>query len=191
VVFAICTSESGGLRHLHQRKRPFLHARAARRGDADERQLLLDRHAHAAHEALADHRAHRAAHEIELERGAHHAQRLDRALHHHQRVALRGLFLRLGQPLGIAARVLELERVERQHFRADLEAAVGVEQRVEARARAEALVVPALRAHVEVLLEVGAVEHGIARRAFGPQALGHRLLRAGAGALDLGRQQLL
>ena len=76
----------------------------------------------------------------------------------------RGLLLRLGQPLGIRRESLNFRRVDRQHFGADLEAAVGVEQRVEARARAEALMVAALRAHVEVLLEVGAVEHRVAGR---------------------------
>src|SRR5581483_393266 len=165
--------------------------RAARGADADERQLLLDRDAHPAHEALADHRAHRPAHEVELECRAHQAERLDRALHHHQRIALGGLLLRLRQALGIAPRILELERIERQHLGADLEAPVGIEQRIEARPCAEALVVAALRADVQVLLEVRAVEHRIAGRALGPQALGDALASAGAGALDLGGQQLL
>src|SRR5258706_3369909 len=49
----------------------------------------------------------------------------------------------------------------------------------------------ALRADVEVLLEIGAVEHRVAGRALGPQALRHGLARAAAGALDLGRQEFL
>src|SRR6185369_14313574 len=52
------------------------------------------------------------------------------------------------------------------------------------------VVMAAFRADVQVLLQVGAVQHGIARRALGPQALRHRLLRSGA-ALDFRRQQLL
>jgi hypothetical protein len=147
--------------------------------------------AHAAHEALADHRAHRAAHEVELERRAHHAERLDRALHHDQRIAFRGLLLSFRDAIEVLLLVLELERVDRQHLRADLEAAVGVEQRVEARPRAEALVVAALRADVEVLLQVGGVEHRVAGGALRPQALGHGLARRAGLALDLGRQQLL
>ena len=61
VVLAICISES----------RPS-HARAARGGDADEGQALLEGRTRTAHEALADHRTHRAAEEFELEAGDHH-----------------------------------------------------------------------------------------------------------------------
>src|SRR5260221_23288 len=142
-------------------------------------------------DALADHRAHRATHEVELEGRAHQAERLDRPLHHHQRVALGGLLLRLGETLDVAARVAEFQRIERQHFGADLEAPVRIEQHIEPRARAEALVMSALRADVEVLLEIGAVEHRVAGRALGPQAFGHGLPRAAAGALELGRQEFL
>src|SRR6185295_18004928 len=74
---------------------------------------------------------------------------------------------------------------------ADLEAAIGIEQRVEARARREALVVAALGADVQVLLEVGAVEHCVARRALGPQAFRDGLARAAGRALDLRRQEFL
>src|SRR6266704_1228327 len=42
----------GGFRHLRERQRALLHARAARGGDAHERQLLLDRDPDAAHKAL-------------------------------------------------------------------------------------------------------------------------------------------
>src|SRR5207244_12238865 len=89
------------------------------------------------------------------------------------------------------ARVVALERVERQNLVAELEADVGIEQRIEPRARAEALVVAALRTDVEVLLEVGALEHRVARRALGPQPFRHGLARRGAGALDLRRQEFL
>ena len=48
--------------------------------------------AHAAHEALADDRAHRAAHEVELERGARpRGSVLIAPPHHDQRVGLAGL----------------------------------------------------------------------------------------------------
>ena len=67
-------------------------------------------------------------------------------LHHDQRVGLAGVLERVLQPLGVLLAVLELERVDRQHFLADLVAAFGVEERVEARARADAMVVLALRA---------------------------------------------
>ena len=43
----------GGLGHLHEREETFLHARAARGGEADERQALVAACLHGAHEALA------------------------------------------------------------------------------------------------------------------------------------------
>ncbi len=88
------------------------------------------------------------------------------------------------QALGVLAAVLELQRVDRQHFLADLVAALGVEEGVEPRARADAVVVAAVRAHVLVVLEVGLVEHRLAGRALDPQALrapgGARAGRSGA-----------
>ena len=112
--------------------------------------------------------------------------RLDAALHHDQRVLLRGFVARLLQPLGVAPAVLELEGVDRQHFRADLVAALAVEQVVEPLARRDAVVVGALGADVEVLLEVGAVEHRLARLALAPQPFRDDLLGAPASRLILG-----
>ena len=93
------------------------------------------------------------------------------------------------QPLGVLLAVLELQRVDRQHLLADLAAAFGVEKGVEPRPRADAVVVVALGADVEVLLEVGLVEHRLAGRALDPQALGHRAALGRVGGLDLRRQQ--
>ena len=90
---------------------------------------------------------------------------------------------------GYLLAVLELQRVDRQHFLADLVAAFGVEEGVEPRARADAVVVAALRADVLVLLQVGLVEHRLAGRALDPQAFGHRAALARVGLLDLRRQQ--
>ena len=56
---------------------------------------------------------------------------------------------------------------------------------------ADTKVVIALRADVEIALELGAVEHGIAGRTLDPQAFGHGLAHPALAALDLGRQQLL
>ncbi len=114
----------GGLGHLHQREQAFLHARATRGGDADEGQALLEGRTCAAHEALAHHRAHRAAEEVELEAGDHHRQALDRAAHHHHRVGLAGVGGGRGQAVGVLARVLELERIDRRDLGADLDAAL-------------------------------------------------------------------
>ena len=143
----------------------------------------------AAHEALAHHRAHRAAHEFELEARRHHGHAHHGAAHHHQRVGLARGFQRGLQPRRILLAVLELQGIDGHHFLADFPAALGVEERVEPGARADAQVVVALGADVEVLLEVGLVEHGLAGRALDPQALGHNTAFGRVGGLDLGRQQ--
>src|SRR6185503_106920 len=84
----------------------------------------------------------------------------------------------------------ELERIHRRDFRGELRAGLGIEEEVEALAGGEPVVEAALRAHVQVVLEVGEVEHRLARRALAPQAFGDRLLLLRALALDLGREEL-
>jgi hypothetical protein len=85
--------------------------------------------------------------------------------------------------------VLELQGVDRQRFLADFIAAACVEQRIEARAGADAHVVVALRADMQVRLEVVAVEHRFAGWALDPQAFRHGLAIGGIGALDSWGQQ--
>ena len=96
-----------------------------------------------------------------------------------------------GETVRVLLRVLELEAVDRHHLRADLEPALGIEQLVDALARRHPRVVRALRADVEVLLEVGPVEHGLARGALDPQPLGHRRPLGARRALDARRKQFL
>src|SRR3989304_2782961 len=73
-----------------------------------------------AHKTPAHHRTHRAGHETEFKCSHHHGLRMDAALHHHQRVVFIRAELGSGQALGIFPAVLELERVNRQHFRTTL-----------------------------------------------------------------------
>jgi hypothetical protein len=125
-----------GLGHLHQGEQAFLHACPTRSGDADERHLAFDRRLDPAHEPLADHGPHRSAEELELETGHHHRHGLDRALHHHHRVGFAGLLVGGDQAIDVTLAVLELQRIHRDHFAADLEAPLGIEQRIEPNARA-------------------------------------------------------
>ena len=67
------------LRHLHQREHAFLHARAARGADDDQRILPLERPLAEARDLLADHGAHRAAHEREVHDAEVDRQRVERA----------------------------------------------------------------------------------------------------------------
>jgi hypothetical protein len=146
---------------------------------------------HAAHEAFAHDGTHRSAHELEFEASEHERQAFDASLHNNERVGLTRFLQRRREPLGILFLVLEFEAVDRHHLRADLEAALGVEQLLDALARLHANMEIALRTDEEVLLEVGPVEHRLAGRALDPQALGHRRLLDAGRALDPRRQQLL
>ena len=92
-----------GLGHLHQRQQPFLHARAAGGGEADERRLLLD--------AVSTPRTKRSptTEPIEPPMKSNSKQatttgtRVHRAAHHDQRVGLAGGLERVLQALGVLA----------------------------------------------------------------------------------------
>src|SRR6266513_3126140 len=139
--------------------------------------------------AAAAPRSGRAAEELELERATHHRQAVQRAREHHQRIALAGRLLRLGEAVAVALAVAELERILRGDGGADLGRRTGIEEALEALARADAHVVTALGADIEVALELGAIEHRIAGRALDPQSLRDRA-RAPLG-LDTGGHDLV
>jgi hypothetical protein len=142
---------------------------------------------HAAHEALAKHRAHRAAHEIELEGSGDDRHGLDGALHDNQRIALAGRLVGFHQAIRVGLGILEFQAVDRHHLGTDLEAAFRVEQQVQALARIQAVVVAALGANLQVVFEVGRIEHRLAGRALAPQAFGQAGATLGALlTLDLG-----
>ncbi len=111
-----CSTAIDGARHLHQRQDALLHARAARGGDDDQRRAPAAPRARAAAtkpSPTAD--AHRAAHEVEVERRDHH-----RACRRCWPCATMSascspvLALRLLQPVGVALAVAEPQRIERR-----------------------------------------------------------------------------
>src|SRR5262249_55642674 len=108
-----------------------------------------------------------------------------------ERIALASLGAIRIQALGVAPAVHELEEIHRHRFRADLVAAFRVKRHIETLAGGDAVVVRALGTDVEALLEVGAVEHGLAHLALDPQPFGNCLLRGARAALDLGGKKLL
>jgi hypothetical protein len=61
---------------------------------------------------------------------------LDAALHDHERIGLAGFLQRRREAVGILLLVAELEAVDRHDFQADLETPFGVQQLVDAFARA-------------------------------------------------------
>ena len=116
---------------------------------------------------------------------------LHAALHHDDRIGLAGLLERRGEALRIFLLVLEFQAVDRHDLGADLEPALGIEQLLDALARRNARVVIALRADVEIVLEIGAIEHRLAGGALDPEALGHGRLLDARRALDARWQELL
>ena len=191
--FRLGQSRQGGIHlgHLHQAQQAFLHACATRRGEADKRNLLIACHLDATHEPLADHRAHGSAHELELETGSHQREAVHRASHHDQGIGFAGVFQRILQTLGVLLAVLELQGIDRNDLLADLEATLGVEERIQAGPRTDSVVVTALGADIDVLLQVGLVEHGFAGGALDPEPLRHGAPLARVGLLNFGGQQFL
>ena len=96
----------------------------------------LDRLLAGAHELLADDAAHRAAHEAEV----HHRElarlAVDLGAADHDRVALAGLQLGLGEPLGVGPQVEEAERVGRAQVGVFLGEGPGVGELLDPLARA-------------------------------------------------------
>src|SRR5207248_3773959 len=72
---------------------------------------------------------------------------------------------------------------------ADLEAAFRIEKLLDAKPRGYSRMETALRADHQILLEIGPVEHGLARDAFDPQTFGHRRLAHARRAFDTGWQK--
>ena len=169
---------------MHERQQTLLHARAAGGGKAQKGHFLLDRSFHAAHKALAYHRAHAAAHEFKLKARRHQCDALHAAAHDHQRVGLAGVLQGLFQAFGVFAAVFELERINRQHFLADLVSAFAVQKHVQPGSRADAVVVAASGADVLVLLQIRFVQNGFATGALDPQSLGHAAALGRVAGLD-------
>ncbi|KAG1376207.1 hypothetical protein G6F59_018277 [Rhizopus arrhizus] len=72
---------------------------------------------------------------------------------------------------------------------ADFDAAFHVQQRIDAGTGADAHVMVALGAHMQIGCQVFAVQHRFARRAFHPKAFGHAAGAAVAGLIDARRQE--
>src|SRR5215510_13162854 len=106
-----------GLGHLHQREDAFLHPRAARRRDDDDRQMLVDRQLDRPGELFPHHRAHAAAEEAELEDGQDRRLPADRCNAADDRLVARGLLSGGPHALAVLLGVLEAERIGRREAR--------------------------------------------------------------------------
>jgi hypothetical protein len=114
---------------------------------------------------------------------------VQRAGHHDQRIFLLRALLCLQHAVPILLGVAELERIFGLDPFAELFGRFRVEKVLEPLARADAHVIAALRADVQVALQLGAVQHRVASRALHPQAFRDRA-RAALG-LDPRRHDFL
>ena len=75
---AVQPGERGGdFGHLHERKRAFHHARAARAGDDDERLAAIKRHFNGARDLFPRDDTHAAADKCVLHGGHHHSKAIE------------------------------------------------------------------------------------------------------------------
>ncbi len=108
------------LGHLHESESALLHASPARAADRDDGQSVGDGELRAAPEPFADHTAHAAAHEAEVQDGEDTSGALDAGRPHDD--GFREACLRLGgaNAFRVGLQVHELQRVERRDRRPQL-----------------------------------------------------------------------
>ena len=88
---------------------------------------------------------------------------------HDQCILFAGVLLGRGQPVLVALAVLETQRILGRHVRADLDAGARIKEARQPLAGMDAHVMAALGADMQVALQFGAIQHGIAGRALDPQ----------------------
>ncbi len=139
--------------HLHERKDPLLHARAARSLKQHDRQPRRHRPLEEPRDLLADDRSHTAAHELEVVRAVRHGPPVDGPSSRFDRFDGLGGLLCRGDAVPVALAVGEPQRVGRaQMIVPRVERAV-VEQELAPTLDAEAVVVAARRADFEAIDE--------------------------------------
>src|SRR5262247_1344532 len=161
-----------GLGHLHEREDALLHPGATRRGDDHERDALLQGQLDGAGELLTDHRGHAAAEERELEDGQRDRIAADARGAGDDRFTGVGLAAGGLEAIGVAARVLERQRILRSEGGLALVEGALVGQRCDALARRDAERVPALGTDPAGPIDLGPVDDLLAGVALDPQALG-------------------
>ena len=149
-----------GLGHLHQREDALLHARAARGGEDQRRDLPLERPLEHPGDLLAGDRAHRSAHELE-----HEDPQLDRDLLDARRAGAQGVGSAgrppgRPQPIAVLLRIAEAERVDALDRPVRLDEAPRIDHQLDPAGRRQRKVVLALRADVVVLLQVSRQQGG-------------------------------
>ena len=158
-------SSADRLDELHQRKRAFLHPRAARRRHDDERHPLDQRIFGRSGDLLADDRAHRTAHEPEVHDAQGDRPAVDRGRSPSRGVAHARGQLGCGDAIGVGLLVDEVERIDRSESRIALDERAVIDQEADPRVGRQAEVMAAVRANTLDLVQLLVEEHLLARRA--------------------------
>jgi hypothetical protein len=135
-----------GLGHLHERQDALLHARPAARRQDHGGQLLGRRPLEQPGDLLADHRAHRAAHELELKDPERHPQLVQAADEAAEGVGGPERLFQAAQAVGVALGVAKAERIGSAKARVLLDGGALVQEQADAVLGGHREVVPALRA---------------------------------------------
>src|SRR5215510_15079214 len=145
------------LGHLHQTERAFLHPRAARTRDDDQRKTLIDAALDRPRDLLADNRTHAAAHKTELHRADHQLSPAHLAVASEERVEHSGLLLRSAQPVGVRGGVDEFERVGRRDLRVALGVLTAVEEHLQTLTGTDPEMIGAGRTDVQIGFQILAI----------------------------------
>ena len=177
-----------GLGHLHQAEDAFLHARPSAGAEQYDGKTFRRSALEEARDLLADHGAHRPAHEGEQEGAPRHGTPLDACASDLHAFAGTRRLLRGADSLGVGLAVDELERVGGCEVRVPLLERALVEQQLTPPGGGELVVVAALRADFEVGGEGVGRERLAAPVALAEDALAEGLLLRGValGRLLLG-----
>ena len=164
------------LGHLHERDGPFLHPRSSGPRHDDERRALGKGMFGGSRDLFANHNAHAAADETIFHGREQDGDAIDAPAGDENRVIEAGRFLAAAEPVAVLFRVGENERVVREKTGFDLFESLVVENRFRALHRAEAHVVVALRANIQVPDDLLRVEDLRTLAALRPEPLGHPAL---------------
>ncbi len=137
---------------MHQADGAFLHARAARRRNDDERNLLLQRPFDGARDHLAHHGPHAAADKLQLHRADVDAPAVQVSGGRNDGVAQVRGFLRSGQTILVFLRIDEIQRIGGHQALIEFFELSIVEQQGQTRARVQPLMMAALGANLVIVL---------------------------------------
>lgn len=171
-MFLAKTSQgSAYLRHLHQRVDSFLHTGTARRGNDDNRALLLDADLNDTSEFFSDDGTHASAEEAELEYSQTDRNVQNSGPSGKNCIQTARVFLRALKPLFVLLAILKIKRVRGLQGGVDLLEGMPIREQGDALTRREAEMMVTLTADAKGAPEIFSVQHDPAARALGPDVV--------------------